>query len=52
MFNLNSNYLLPKIFKNFIPDNIFKSQYLKDFTIVSMFRNFIVTDPKQIKQKI
>ena len=49
MFNLNTNYLLPKILNNILPDSIYKPKYLKDFIIVSMLRNFIVdkTDSTQ-----
>src|SRR5258706_14244291 len=42
MFNLNTNYLIPKILSNILPDSIYKPKYLKDFIIVSMLRNFII----------
>jgi hypothetical protein len=42
MFNLNTNFLLPKILNKILPDKIYKEKYLKDFTIVSLLRNFIV----------
>jgi len=42
MFNWNSKYLLPKIFKFFLPNDLYESKYLKDLIIVSMLRNFIV----------
>lgn len=49
MFNLKTNYLIPKVLKNLLPDNVYKPKYLKDFIIVSKLRNYIVTDPKTHK---
>jgi len=46
MYNWNSNYLIPKIFKNFIPENIFEPKLLKNFVIVSMLRNYIIKNSK------
>ena len=45
MFNLNTKFIIPKILKNLLPDNIYKPKYLKDFIIVSMLRNYIITNP-------
>lgn len=52
MFNWNSNYLLPTIFKNFVPNKIYESKYLKDFTIVSMLRNFIINKNDSTQENI
>jgi len=50
MFNLNTNYLIPKILKNILPDNIYKPKYLKDFIIVSMLRNYIIDKDKSTQE--
>lgn len=38
--NWNTNYLVPKILKNFINANYYKANFLKEFLIVSMLRNY------------
>lgn len=38
--NWDTNYLIPKFLKNFINVNYYKTNFLKEFTIVSMLRNY------------
>ena len=37
----SDNFAIPQIFKNLIPENIYKLKLLKIFIIVAMMRNYV-----------
>lgn len=49
--NWSSKFLIPKILKNMIPDNLYKYKFLKNFTIVTLMRNYVAPN-KESKENL
>ena len=49
--NWSSKFLIPKILKNMIPDNLYKNKFLKNYIIISMMRNYVAPN-KENKENL
>lgn len=47
--NWDTNYLIPKFLKSFIDKNLYKTNLLKDFIIVAMYKNYTSNNLKTNK---